>query len=63
MSGHHPWNTLLERTFTSEERAEIALEGAKIAADNHRRRSSRVERCSPARPKPQPRRSAVTRSR
>lgn len=46
MSGHHPWNTLLERTFTPEERATIAAEGAKIADDNRRRRNPRVSRNS-----------------
>ena len=63
MSGHHPWNTLLERTFTPEERATIAAEGAKIADDNRRRRNPRVSRNSPERPLPRPPRPAASRSR
>ena len=63
MSGHKPWNTLLERTFTPEERTEIAREGAKIAADNRRRRNPRVGRSSPPRPQPRPRRPTSARSR
>ena len=54
MSGRHSWSTLLERTFTPEERAEIAREGAKIAADNRRRRSPGVDRGSLLRPTPAP---------
>ncbi len=37
MAGHHPWEKLLEETHTPEQRAVIAREGAKLAADNRRR--------------------------
>ena len=58
MGGHHPWNTLLERTFTPEEHAEIEREGTKIAADNRRRRKPRAGRSSPPRSQRRPHRPA-----
>ena len=62
MSGRHPWNTLLERTFSPEERTEIAREGAKIAADNRRRRNPPASRSSSPQPQPRPRRPAAERA-
>ncbi len=63
MSGHHPWKTLLERTFTPEERAEIAREGAKIAADIDRRQALNAKVTPQTRPlQPQEPRAASSRS-
>lgn len=47
MSGRHSWTELLERTYTSEERAAISADGDRIVADNRRRQAARVEQPSP----------------
>ena len=44
MSGRHSWTDLLERTYTSEERAAISADGDKIVADNRRRQARRARR-------------------